>query len=118
MIFYYLGGEVNALYREGAVAYHGQARPRAPARPGRGRRGRRSRSTSCPSTWPTCCAGITNRQKLKETLHSKADLVELLRRMEKSEHTGTLEVQTADGVGMSCSCAAASRTSTGRRRAA
>ena len=25
MIFYYLGGEVNALYREGAVAYHGQA---------------------------------------------------------------------------------------------
>ena len=23
MIFYYLGGEVNALYREGSVAYHG-----------------------------------------------------------------------------------------------
>jgi hypothetical protein len=25
MIFYYLGGEVNALFREGSVAYHGQA---------------------------------------------------------------------------------------------
>src|SRR5262249_15631086 len=25
MIFYYLGGEVNALFREGPVAHHGQA---------------------------------------------------------------------------------------------
>jgi hypothetical protein len=44
--------------------------------------------------------GITNRQKLKETLRSKTDLVELLRRLEKAEHTGTLEVQTSEGSAM------------------
>ena len=41
--------------------------------------------------------GITNRQRLKETLDSKSGLVELLHRMEKSEHTGTLEIQAGSG---------------------
>jgi hypothetical protein len=76
LIFYYLGGEVNALYREGAMAYNGQ------------------------SALDRLRTRVTNRQKLKETLRNGSDLVELLRRLEKSEHTGTLEVQTSDGSAM------------------
>ena len=44
--------------------------------------------------------GITNRQRLKETVTSRSELVELLHRMEKSEHTGTLEMQTPRGAAM------------------
>jgi hypothetical protein len=44
--------------------------------------------------------GITNRQKLKEHLTSRHDLAELLHRMEKLEHTGTLEIQSPAGAAM------------------
>jgi hypothetical protein len=44
--------------------------------------------------------GITNRQKLKETVKSKDGLAELLGRLETAEHTGTLEAQTARGAAM------------------
>jgi hypothetical protein len=99
MIFYYLGGEVNALYREGAVAYHGQAaleRLRAQVDSEEG-----SISVyELPLDMAHLLRGITNRQKLKETVTSRSELVELLNRMEKSEHTGTLEVQTGQGAAM------------------
>jgi hypothetical protein len=99
MIFYYLGGEVNALYREGPVAYHGQSaleRLRSQVAADEG-----SISVyELPLDMAHLLRGITNRQKLKETLAGKASLQELLHRMEKSEHTGTLEVQTAEGAAM------------------
>lgn len=99
MIFYYLGGEVNALYREGPVAYHGNtALERLRAQVG-GEDGSIS-VYELPLDMAHLLRGITNRQKLKETLRTKGDLVELLRRMEKSEHTGTLEVQTGTGSAM------------------
>ncbi len=99
MIFYYLGGEVNALYREGPVAYHGQEaldrlKSQVTAEEG----------DICVYELPLDMAhllrGITNRQKLRETVKGKSDLVELLRRLEKSEHTGTLEIQTGRGAAM------------------
>jgi hypothetical protein len=99
MIFYYLGGEVNALYREGAVAYHGQGaldRVRAQVT---GDEGVIS-VYELPLDMAHLLRGITNRQRLKETLSSKAELVEMLRRMEKAEHTGTLEIQTGTGSAM------------------
>jgi len=99
MIFYYLGGEVNALHRDGAVAYHGQAaldRLRAQVT---GDEGVIS-VYELPLDMAHLLRGITNRQKLKETLGGKSDLLELLRRMEKSEHTGTLEIQTEAGSAM------------------
>jgi hypothetical protein len=99
MIFYYLGGEVNALYREGAVAYNGQhALDRL-----RGRVTEREGIVSVfelPLDMAHLLRGITNRQRLKETLSIKSDLEELLRRMERSEHTGTLEIQTGAGAAM------------------
>jgi hypothetical protein len=99
MIFYYLGGEVNALYREGAVAYHGQAAlERLRAQVG-GDEGSIS-VYELPLDMAHLLRGITNRQKLKETLAGRSELVELLHRMEKSEHTGTLEIQTAQGAAM------------------
>ncbi len=99
MIFYYLGGEVNALHREGSVAYHGQAaldRLRAQVT---GDEGIIS-VFELPLDMAHLLRGITNRQRLKETLESRSDLVELLRRMEKSEHTGTLEIQAGSGSAM------------------
>lgn len=98
MIFYYLGGEVNALYREGPVAYHGQdALDRLKAQAG----DEGSMSVyELPLDMAHLLRGITNRQKLREALASKADLVELLHRLEKSEHTGTLEIQVASGAAM------------------
>jgi hypothetical protein len=99
MIFYYLGGEVNALYREGAVAYHGQAAlERLRAQVG-GDEGSIS-VYELPLDMAHLLRGITNRQKLRETVTSKSELVELLHRMEKSEHTGTLEIQTGQGAAM------------------
>jgi hypothetical protein len=99
MIFYYLGGEVNALYREGSVAYHGQA---ALDRLRSGVMGDEGIISvyELPLDMAHLLRGITNRQKLKETLEGRNGLVELLRRMEKSEHTGTLELQTGAGSAM------------------
>jgi hypothetical protein len=99
MIFYYVGGEVNALYREGAVAFSGQAaldRLRADS----DRREGQVSVYELPIDMAHLLRGITNRQKLKETLQDRADLVELLHRMEKAEHTGTLEIQKPSGAAM------------------
>jgi hypothetical protein len=99
MIFYYLGGEVNALYREGPVAYHGQSALERLRSQVAGDEGSIS-VYELPLDMAHLLRGITNRQKLKETLRGKANLQELLHRMEKSEHTGTLEVQTSAGAAM------------------
>jgi hypothetical protein len=99
MIFYYLGGEVNALYREGPVAYHGQSALDRLRSQVAGDEGSIS-VYELPLDMAHLLRGITNRQKLKETVRDKAGLQELLHRMEKSEHTGTLEVQTNAGAAM------------------
>ena len=99
MIFYYLGGEVNALYREGSMAYNGTLaleRLRAQAVGIEGE----VAVYELPLDMAHLLRGITNRQKLKETLKSKADLAEFLGRVETTEHTGTLEVQTSRGAAM------------------
>jgi hypothetical protein len=99
LIFYYLGGEVNALYREGAMAYNGRSaldrlRTRVTGDVGT------ISVFELPLDMAHLLRGITNRQKLKETLRNRGELSELLRRLEKTEHTGTLEVQTSDGSAM------------------
>jgi hypothetical protein len=99
MIFYYLGGEVNALYREGPVAYHGQTALERLRSQVTGEDGMIS-VYELPLDMAHLLRGITNRQKLKETLKGSGELNELLRRMEKSEHTGTLEIQTTLGAAM------------------
>jgi len=99
MIFYYLGGEVNALYREGSVAYHGQAALERLRSQVAGDEGSIS-VYELPLDMAHLLRGITNRQKLKETVRDQSSLQELLNRMEKSEHTGTLEIQTSDGAAM------------------
>ena len=99
LIFYYLGGEVNALYREGAVAYNGQAaldRLRARAL---GRVGTVS-VYELPLDMAHLLRGITARKKLPDSPQNAAELDDLLSRLERAEHTGTLEVQTGDGAGM------------------
>ncbi len=99
MIFYYLGGEVNALYREGPVAYNGQAALERLKTKVTGEEGAIS-VYELPLDMAHLLRGITNRQKLRETVTRKNDLVELLRRLEKAEHTGTLEIQMPSGAAM------------------
>lgn len=99
MIFYYLGGEVNALYREGPTACNGTLaleRLRAHAA---GIEGEVS-VYELPLDMAHLLRGITNRQKLKERLRSKGELADCLGRLETTEHTGTLEVQAARGAAM------------------
>ncbi len=99
MIFYYLGGEVNALFREGQVAHNGQAaieRLKALAP---------DQDTSVavyelPLDMAHLLRGITQRRKLKETLAGTTDLDALLERLRESQHTGTLELQTPSGSGV------------------
>jgi hypothetical protein len=99
MIFYYLGGEVNALYREGGNAQHGQAALQALRGQVSGEDGVVS-VYELPLDMAHLLRGITNRQKVAEALKTKGDLADLLARMEKSEHTGSLEIQTKSGSAM------------------
>jgi hypothetical protein len=99
MIFYYLGGEVNALYREGAIAHNGQAaldRLRAEAPPDEGT----VTIYELPLDVAHLLRGITNRQRLKDAVSGRSEYTDLLLRLEKNEHTGTLEILTPDGAAM------------------
>jgi hypothetical protein len=99
MIFYYLGGEVNALYREGAIAHNGQAaleKLRAEVPPEEGS----VTIYELPLDVAHLLRGITNRQRLKEGVTGRSGYGELLAGLEKGEHTGTLEIQTPDGAAM------------------
>jgi len=99
MIFYYLGGEVNALYREGQVAHNGQAaldRLKALVP---------DQDTTVavyelPLDMAHLLRGITQRRRLKEALTSTADLEALIDRLRESGQTGTLEIQTSLGAGI------------------
>jgi hypothetical protein len=99
LIFYYLGGEVNALYRAGAVACNGQtALDCLRARP-LGSSGTVS-VYELPLDMAHLLRGISSRKKLHESSRNRSELDDLLGRLGQAEHTGTLEIQTSDGSGM------------------
>jgi hypothetical protein len=100
LIFYYLGGEVNALFREGSVAYSGQAAlPRLRAKVEA--EGGTVSVFELPLDMAHLLRGITGRKRLREPVATPTVLADLLRRLEKIEHTGTLEVEVpAVGSGM------------------
>jgi hypothetical protein len=96
MIFYYLGGEVNALFREGQVAHNGQAAIER----------LRMLSTDpdmsvavyeLPLDVAHLLRGITQRRKLKEEIKAPEELETLLSRLQEEKHTGTLEIQAKGG---------------------
>jgi hypothetical protein len=99
MIFYYLGGEVNALYRDGSVAYHGGAaleRLKARVQSDTGE----ISVYELPLDMAHLLRGITNRQRLGDNVRGRAGLTELLHHFERLEHTGTLELQLGSGAAM------------------
>jgi hypothetical protein len=99
LIFYYLGGEINVLFREGTRAVNGQeALERLREKVGEGE-GAVS-VHELPLDLAHLLRGAANRQRLRETLKSRSDLGDVLLGLEKSEHTGTLEIQTAAGSAM------------------
>ena len=99
LIFYYLGAEVNALYREGGVGLNGPvALEQLRAKVG-GDAGLIS-VYELPLDMAHLLRGIANRQRLQEKLLDRADLVDLLFQLEKAQHTGTLEIETGAGAAM------------------
>ena len=100
MIFYYLGGEVNALYREGVDGLQRQrSRWSGCARRRRGIEGEVS-VYELPLDMAHLLRGITNRQKLKETLKSKAELVELLAAWRRRSTPGRSRCRRPAGAAM------------------
>jgi hypothetical protein len=99
MIFYYLGAEVNALYREGNMAYNGGIAMEKLREQETGTEGEVT-VYELPLDMAHLLRGITNRQKLKQTVKSATELTEMLARLETDEHTGTLEMQTPRGAAM------------------
>src|SRR5687768_15924454 len=99
MIFYYLGAEVNALYREGSMAYNGGIAMEKLRAQEAGVQGEVA-VYELPLDMAHLLRGITNRQKLEETVTSDGELAALLHRLEVAEHTGTLELQTGRGAAM------------------
>jgi hypothetical protein len=99
LIFYYLGTEVNAHFRDQGSAYTSQGALDRLRSKVTGEEGVVS-VYELPLDMAHLLRGMSNRQKLREVLRGRADLVEQLRRLEKAEHTGTLEIQTPGGAGM------------------
>jgi hypothetical protein len=99
IIFYYLGVEVNAHFRDRSSAYTAQGALDRLASKVTGEEGAVS-VYELPLDMAHLLRGMTNRQKLRDLLHGRVDLVEQLHRLEKAEHTGTLEIQTPSGAGM------------------
>jgi altronate dehydratase len=98
MIFFYLGNEVNALFREGAVAHNGQS---ALDRLLQTQSDEGSVAVyELPLDIAHLLRGITQRRRLKEKIASSEEFDELLTRLENAEHTGTLEAQTSAGNAM------------------
>jgi hypothetical protein len=99
LIFYYLGAEVNALYREGAVGLNGPVALDRLRVEVEGEAGFIS-VYELPLDMAHLLRGIANRRRLQEKLRDRSDLVELLHQLERSEHTGTLEIETRAGAAM------------------
>lgn len=99
LIFYYLGRDVNALYRCGAVACNGDIALDSLRGRGLGSSGTVS-VYELPLDMAHLLRGISSRKKLHESSRSRSELDDLLARLTQAEHTGTLEIQTADGSGM------------------
>ena len=115
LIFYYLGAEVNALYRQGGEASNGQAALQR-MRDAAGQGGatvsglRAAPGPGLPDAGPHQAAAPGRSGQ------NGADLGDLLHRLEKTEHTGTLEAQGSAGRRRwCCSCAGGSRTRTSSR---
>lgn len=99
LIFYYLGGEVNALYREGHVAYNGQAAIDHLRARTLGPEGTIS-VYELPLDMAHLLRGITARKKVPDAPRNSTEMDDLLGRLERAEHTGTLEVHAKEGAGM------------------
>jgi hypothetical protein len=96
LIFYYLGAEVNALHRKGGEASNGQAALQC-MRDAAGQGGATVSVFELPLDLAYLMRGLTKRHRLADPVRNGRDLGDLMHRLEKSEHTGTLETQGPRG---------------------
>ncbi len=99
LIFYYLGAEVNALYRQGASSLSGQSALER-MRTGSAEAGGTVSVFELPLDMAHLMRGLTKRRRWSDPVRSRGELLELLHRLEKTEHTGTLEMQSPAGAAM------------------
>lgn len=99
MIFYYLGSEVNALYREGPVVSHGQAAvDKVSELIARGEGV--VAVYELPLDLAHLLRGITNRRRLDAPVLGREGLAAVLTALEREGRTGTLELQTSAGTAL------------------
>jgi hypothetical protein len=95
VIFFYAGTVVSAVYREGALGYHGQDALDALGSMGSG--DGLIEVYELPVEMAHLLRGITNRHRLPQSLYNPAELQALLEDLKRQMHTGMLEVQAASG---------------------
>ena len=96
LIFYYIGAEVNALYRADGSALSGQEALEG-MRTAAGQGETTVSVFELPLDLAYLMRGLTRRQRLPDAVNDSASLQDVLHRLEKVEHTGTLEAQGAVG---------------------
>jgi hypothetical protein len=99
MIFYYLGAEVSAVFREGGMSYHGtealdHLRTRVTDAEGT------ISAYELPMEMAHLLRGITNRRRLPESPRRPEELHALLEGLKRDEHTGMLEIQAGGGAAL------------------
>ena len=100
MVLYYMGSEVNAMYREGPTGASGEAAierlrvhlQHAPVGV--------VTVHELPLDMAHLLRGMTNRRRLAEPVSGREGLTCLLARLEQEKHTGTLELHAPAGSGM------------------
>jgi hypothetical protein len=99
LILYYMGSEVSAVCREGAVVHHGTAalgQLRALIADGDGN----VAIYELPLDMAHLLRGLSKRRRQPDPLQSRADLAAALDKLGAAGHTGTCEVQTKTGGAM------------------
>ncbi len=99
MILYYFGNEVNVIYREGNLAFHG-AQAFAKLRSQIANLEGSVSVYELPMDAAHLLRGISNRRKLADPLVAVEDLQELLTQLETELHTGIVEIQTEPGTAL------------------
>lgn len=96
MLFYYMGAEVSAVYRQEGVGYHGAEALRL-LREALSAGAGSITMFELPTEMAHILRGITNRRKLPQPLAHPTDLDQLQEWIKKNEHTGMIEVNIDPG---------------------
>lgn len=100
MVFYYLGSEVNALFREGPISFAGEEALERLRTQVAATQGGSVAVYEVPLDMAHLLRGLTQRQRRDPPLAGRADLDALVSELERAGHTGVVELQVVGGSGL------------------